>query len=437
MEWYYVLLLIFLCLIFLMLTGMPVFMAFMTVNVVGVYLFWGGESGLGQLILTMKNSVKSFVLLPFPLFILLGEVLFRSGMAGRAIDVVDTWLGRVPGRLGLLAVGAGVVSSTLSGSGVASTAMLAATLTPDMEKRGYKKPMSLGPILGAGGIAMIIPPSADIVLLASLASLSVGQLLMAGVLPGVLMGILYAGYIVLRCYFQPSIAPPYTIPHIPLGKKIRLTLINVVPIAIIIFLVIGVILVGIATPSEAAALGAIGAFILAACYKSLTWKVVKVSITNATKITIMLLSILLGAMAFSQILAYTGCVKGLIEFTTVLPLPPTAILVGMLITVLFLGCFMDEIALMMMILPIYMPIVKTLGFDPIWFAILLLINFEMALTTPPFGMILFVMKGSAPANTKMTDIYKAAIPFLICDAIAIFFIMMYPKIALWLPRIMN
>jgi tripartite ATP-independent transporter DctM subunit len=409
----------------------------MTVNVVGVYLFWGGESGLGQLILTMKNSVKSFVLLPFPLFILLGEVLFRSGMAGRAIDVVDTWLGKVPGRLGLLGVGAGVVSSTLSGSGVASTAMLAATLTPDMEKRGYKKPMSLGPILGAGGIAMIIPPSADIVLLASLASLSVGQLLMAGVLPGVMMGILYAGYIILRCYFQPSIAPSYSVPHIPLGKKIRLTLINVVPIAIIIFLVIGVILVGIATPSEAAALGAIGAFVLAACYKSLTWEVVKVSITNATKITIMLLSILLGAMAFSQILAYTGCVKGLIEFTTVLPLPPMAILVGMLITVLFLGCFMDEIALMMMILPIYMPIVKTLGFDPIWFAILLLINFEMALTTPPFGMILFVMKGSAPSDTKMTDIYKAAIPFLICDAVAIALIMMYPKIALWLPQIMN
>lgn len=164
---------------------------------------------------------------------------------------------------------------------------------------------------------------------------------------------------------------------------------------------------------------------------------VKKSFTNATKITIMLLSILLGAMAFSQILAYTGCVKGLIEFTTTLPLAPTAILVGMLITVLFLGCFMDEIALMMMILPIYMPIISSLGFDPIWFSILLLINFEMALTTPPFGMILFVMKGSAPPDTKMTDIYKAAIPFLICDTVAIFLIIMYPQIALWLPAIMQ
>jgi tripartite ATP-independent transporter DctM subunit len=436
-EWPIVLALIFVGLIILMLTGLPVAISFMAINVVGVFVFWGGEAGLGQLFLSMKNSVKSFVLLPFPLFILLGEVLFRSGMAGRAIDVVDTWLGGVPGRLGLLGVGAGVVSSTLSGSGVASTAMLSATLVPDMEARGYKKAMSLGPIIGSGGIAMIIPPSADIVLLASLASLSVGQLLMAGVLPGILLGILYAGYIVIRCAIQPSIAPPYQVPHIPLGVKIVMTLKNVVPIAIIIFLVIGVILVGIATPSEAAALGALGAFVLAACYRSLTWEVVRVSILNATRITVMLLTILLGAMAFSQILAYTGCVKGLIEFTTGLPLPPVAVLIGMLLTVFFLGCFMDEIALMMMMLPIYMPIVEALGFDPIWFAILLLVNFEMALTTPPFGMILFVMKGSAPPDTRMVDIYKAAVPFLICDAVAIALMIMFPEISTWLPTVMT
>jgi tripartite ATP-independent transporter DctM subunit len=260
---------------------------------------------------------------------------------------------------------------------------------------------------------------------------------MAGVLPGLLMGLLYAGYIIIRCYLQPSIAPPYNIPPIPLKAKIVATFKNIVPIGIIIFLVIGVILVGIATPSEAAALGALGAFILAACYKCLTWEVVKISITNATRITIMLLTILLGAMAFSQVLAYTGCVKGLIAFTTSLPLPPIAILIGMMLTVLFLGCFMDEIALMMMILPIYMPIVSTLGFDPIWFAILLLVNFEMALTTPPFGMILFVMKGAGPPDTKMVDIYRAAIPFLICDAFAIALIMLFPKIALWLPGLLE
>jgi TRAP-type C4-dicarboxylate transport system permease large subunit len=165
--------------------------------------------------------------------------------------------------------------------------------------------------------------------------------------------------------------------------------------------------------------------------------VARVSILNAAKITVMLLTILLGAMAFSQILAYTGCVKGLIEFTTSLPLPPVAVLIGMLVAVLFLGCFMDEIALMMMLLPIYMPIVEALGFDPIWFAILLLVNFEMALTTPPFGMILFVMKGAGPPDTRMVDIYKAAVPFLICDAVAVALIIMFPEISTWLPTVMT
>lgn len=436
MEWQLLLLFIFGGLVVLLLTGLPVAVGFMVMNVIGVYIFMGGEAGLGQLFLSMKDSVRTFVLLPFPLFILLGNVLFHSGMASRAIDVVDLWLGRLPGRLALLAVGSGVVVSTLSGSGVASAAMLSSTLVPDMEKRGYKKPMSVGPVMGSGGIAMIVPPSGDIVLLASLAYVSVGTLLMAGVFAGVLMGILYAAYIITRCYLQPSIAPPYKMPPIPLLKKIKGTVLDIVPIAIIIFLVIGVIFMGIATPSEAAAMGALGAFVLAACYRCLNWKVIKSSILSTGRITVMLLTILLGAMAFSQLLAYTGCVRGLVELATTLPIHPIAILIGMQLVVLVLGCFMDEVAIMMMIIPIYMPIVYALGFNPIWFLILLLINLEMALTTPPFGLILFVVKGVAPPDTTMGHLYKAALPFLACDAIAIALIIAFPQIALWLPSVM-
>lgn len=437
MEWQLLLLFIFGGLVVLLLAGLPVAVGFMVINVIGVYIFCGGEAGLGQLFLSMKDSVRTFVLLPFPLFILLGNVLFHSGMASRAIDVVDLWLGRLPGRLALLAVGSGVVVSTLSGSGVASAAMLSSTLVPDMEKRGYKKPMSVGPVMGSGGIAMIVPPSGDIVLLASLAYVSVGTLLMAGVFAGVLMSILYAAYIITRCYLQPSIAPPYKIPPIPLLKKIKGTVLDIVPIAIIIFLVIGVIFMGIATPSEAAAMGALGAFVLAACYRCLNWKVIKSSILSTGRITVMLLTILLGAMAFSQLLAYTGCIRGLVELATTLPLPPIAILIGMQLVVLVLGCFMDEVAIMMMIIPVYMPIVYALGFNPIWFLILLLINLEMALTTPPFGLILFVVKGVAPPDTTIGHLYKAALPFLACDAIAIALIIAFPQIALWLPSVMT
>jgi len=436
LEWYLALLFIFGGMILLLLTGMPVPVAFLIINVIGIYFFWGGAGGFGQLILSMTDSVASFVILPFPLFILLGEILFRSGMASRAIDVVDMWLGRLPGRLSILAVASGVVVSVLSGSGVASAAMLSSTLVPDMERRGYSLAMSAGPIMGSGGIAMIIPPSGTIVLVASLAMVSIGQLLIAGIIPGIILGALYMVYVVGRSYLQPHLAPPYNTPPMPLFPKIKATALNLLPVAIIIFLVTGVIILGIASPSEAAAMGALGAFLLAACYKSLNWEVIKAAVLNASRISVMLLSILLGATAFSQILAYTGAVRGLVDLATSVPLPPIAILIIMLFIVLMLGCFMDEVAILLMIIPIFMPIVHALDFNPIWFLILYLINMEMGLTTPPFGLILFAVKGVLPPRTRMGDIYKAAVPFLICDAIVIALIIYYPKIALWLPNLM-
>jgi tripartite ATP-independent transporter DctM subunit len=434
-EWQWIILLIFGSLVFLLLSGLPVAFGFVIINVVAVCILWGVDSGIGQLFLNMRQSVGNFVLLPIALFVLLGNILFESGLASRAVDIIDMWLGSLPGRLSLTAVGAGVILSALSGSAVASASMLGATLVPDMEKRGYKIPMSAGPVIGSGGIAMIVPPSGDVVLLASLACLSVGTLLIAGILPGIIMGILYATYILVRCKLQPSIAPPYKIAPTPLRQKIKATMRDIVPIAIIIFLVTGVIIAGIATPSEAAAMGALGSFILAACYGRLSWEVTKTSVLGAAKITVMLLTILLGATAFSQVLSYTGSVQGLLALTTSLPLPPIVILIGMMLVLLVLGCFMDELAMMMLALPIYMPIVYALGFNPIWFAILLLIVFEMALTTPPFGMILFVMKGVMP-KVKVGDLYKAALPFLACDAIALSLLIIFPQIVLWLPSIM-
>lgn len=435
MEWQLVLLFLFGSLTALILSGLPVAFCFVIVDVVGVYFFWGGETGLGQLILSMVDSVKSFTLLPILFFILLGEILFQSGMAGHAIEVIDSWLGHFPGRLGLAAVGSGVVISTLSGSSTASAAMLASTLVPEMEKRGYKKQMSLGPIMGSGGLAIMIPPSSVIVFLAALASLSVAKCLMAGIMPGLLMGALYATYIILRSYLQSSIAPPYKAVPIPLARKLKTTVANFVPVAIIIFLVTGVIFLGIATPSEAAATGAFGAFFLAAAYRHLSWKTIKASILPSIRITVMILTVLLGATAFAQILAFTGCTRGLVELVSTSPLPPIAIIIGMLGLLIIMGCFMDTLAVTMMLIPIYMPIVYALSFNPIWFIILFLLSIEMGLTTPPFGMILFVVKGAAPPDTTMGDIYRAGLPFLACDAIVMALIMLFPQIVLWLPSI--
>ena len=437
MEWWLVFAAIFGGLMVLLLAGLPVAFCFVVINVVGVLVFWGGEIGLRQLSLSMFDSVTTFTLLPFPLFVLLGEVLFQSGMALRAIDIVDMWLGRLPGRLSLLSVGSGVVLSTLSGSSIASVAMLGSTMVPEMEKRGYQKTMTLGPIVASGCLAMMIPPSGMAVLLASLAYVSVGGLLMAGIIPGLMMATFYAVYIVTRCALNPSLAPSYKVVSISLIKKIELTVRDLVPIAIIIFLVIGVILLGVATPSEAAAMGALGSFVLAACYRRLTWEIVKKSVLSASRIAVMLLAIMLGAKAFGQILVFSGCMKGITEWVTLLPVAPIIIIIGMQAIAMILGCFMDEVAIMLMVIPLYMPLVHLFGFNPLWFGLLLLINVETGLATPPFGLALFVMKGVAPPGTTTGELYRSVFPFILFNLVVMGLCIAFPQIALWLPTAMR
>lgn len=437
MEWWLILLFFGVALAVLLASSLPVAFCFMVINLIGVFIFWRGTAGLEQLILSMHAAVSTFVLLPVPLFVLMGVVLFHSGMGFKAIDVLDGWMGRLPGRLGLLAVASGTMFSTMSGSSMATTAMLGTLLVPEMEKRGYKKPMSIGPVIGSGGLAMIIPPSAMAVLLGSLANISIGKLLISGIIPGLLIALFYAAYIIGRCYLQPSIAPSYSFIPPPLLERMVSTARYVMPLGILIFLVIGLIFIGVATPSEAAAAGALGSLFLAAIYRRLNWNVAKNSILDAIRITIMVFMIITGSTAFSQLLAYTGASAGLVQFVAGLALPPVLLLMAMLAVVMVLGCFMDQYSIMMITFPIFMPIVELLGFPLVWFGLLMLINMEMANTTPPFGLLLFVMKGVAPPDTTMGDIYKAAIPFLICDAIVMGLVIIFPVLALWLPGLMR
>jgi len=418
-----------------MFTGLPLAFGFILINLIGAFLFWGGGAGVEQLVIRMAGSLTMFDLLPLPLFILMGEVMFHSGMAPLLIDAIDRWLGRLPGRLGLLAVGAGTLFSTLTGTSLASIAMLGTVLVPEMEKRGYKKPMSLGPILGSGGLAMMIPPSALAVLLGAIGVISVGKILIAIIVPGLLMALFYASYIILRCKFQPSIAPPYEVPPTPLSEKLMTTVRYILPVGFVIFMVIGVMMLGIATPSEAAATGALATFILAAFYRRLGWEVVKKSFVGTFKITVMLFMIICGATGFAQNLAYTGASRGFIELAVGLPVAPIVVVIFMQIVLLILGTFMDVVGIMMVTLPIYVPVIKTLGFDLVWFAAIMLLNIEMAITTPPYGTGLFTMKGVAPPDTTMGDIYKAALPFLGCDALVMAIMLAFPSVVLWLPSL--
>lgn len=437
MEWWLILLLIFLGLMFLLLLGVPVAIAFLGVNIVCVYIFWQGEQGLTQLILSIYNSINKFSLLPLPLFILMGETMFHSGVAPKLMSALDKTLGGLPGRLSLLAVGGGTLFGTLSGSSMAGAAVLGSVLIPEMEKRGYQKQMSLGPILGSGGLALMIPPSALGVLLAAIARFPIGDFLIAIIIPGLIMAFLYTVYIVGRCRIQPHLAPLYRVEKTPLPVKLKLLSLYVLPLGGIIFLVIGLIFLGIATPTESAALGAAGCFILAFIFKGFDWGMIKKSIAGSAKVSVMMFMILTGSTAFSQILGFTGAAGGLVNLATTLDLPPLAIVGIMQLVLLLMGVFMEPLSILMLTIPIFMPIVSNLGLDPIWFGVLMLLNMEMANTTPPFGLTLFVLKGVAPAGTTMKDVYYAGLPFLICDAVVMMLIIGFPQIVTWLPGLMS
>jgi tripartite ATP-independent transporter DctM subunit len=436
MEWWAVLSFFILGLILLLVTGFPIAFGFLLIDLLGVLLFMGWR-GVEQITLQVFSSLSTFTLAPIPMFILMGEIMFQSRMANDTIDVIDKWLGRIPGRLSLLAASGGTLFSALSGSTLANTAMLGTVLLPEMRRRGYKTPMAVGPIIGIGGVAMLVPPSSLAVVLASIGHISVGEILVGGVIPGILMGTLYTLYIVLRCWQNPSLAPRYEVSTYSLRTKVLGTITYVLPLGFVIFMVLGVMLLGLATPTEAAASGAMATLLVTVLYKRFNWTMLKAALTGTLEITIMVFMIIAASNTFSSILAFSGATRGLLEVVKGLEVHPLFLLLGMQLTVFVLGTFMETISIMMISLPVFMPIVTMLGFDPVWFGIIMLINFEMGLTTPPFGMMLFVMKGVAPEDIPIKDICWAALPFILCDMVAMVLIIVWPQLALWLPGLVR
>jgi tripartite ATP-independent transporter DctM subunit len=414
--------------------GLPVAFAFLTADLVGVLIFMGGERGIIQLVGNALNSVTSFTLLPVPLFVMMGELFFHTGIALRVFDALDKLLGRLPGRLSFLTVGGGTLFATLSGSSMANTALLGSLMVPEMTRRGYKKSMSIGPILGTGGLAMIIPPSALAVLLGSLARVDIGALLIAGVVPGLVLALLYAGVILIKVKMDPEAAPQYHVEPVRFLTKIRLIITDVLPMGLVIFLVIGLILLGWATPSEAAAFGVLGVLILAVVFRCLTWEAVVKSVNGALRVTVMAFLIILASSTFSQILAFSGASSGMLNWATSVDAVPVVALLIMFGVLLVLGMFMDQLSMMLLTVPIFFPLAQTFGFDLVWFGVIILLALEISFTTPPFGLLLFVMKGVAPPGTTMTDIYVAAIPFMACAMILVGLLILEPEIALYLTR---
>ncbi len=437
MEWYSIISLLFGVMVLLLLTGIPIAFAFLIVNLVAAYFFLGGIPGLIGAVVGVFTSMTTFTLLPVPFFILMGGLIFHTGLGLEAVNVLDKWLGKLRGRLSILAILMGVIIGALSGSTIATCALLGTILLPDMLKRGYSKNMSLGPLMGVGTVDALIPPNALTVVLASLANIDVGQLLIAGIVPGMIMSFLYFAYVVLWCRLFPDEAPVYDVPHVPLKEKVMATLRYLLPLSFIIFVVIGFIFLGIATPTEAAATGTLGSFILALLYRRLTWEAMKKAVMGTVKVTTMIFMIIIVSSTYGEILAFTGAASGMTNLITKLSVDPIIIVISMLVVVLILGCFMETVAIMMITIPIYMPVIHAFGYNTVWFGVMLLIALETGLITPPFGVTLFVMKGVAPPEITMADIWRAITPYVIIDIFCLAIVLVMPITATIVPSLMG
>jgi len=464
MEWYWTLLILLGSILFLMFIGLPVGIAFILVNTAAAVILFGrfGDldtnmfMGVNQLSDNAFANIAFFAIVPIPMFLLMGEMFFHTGLANRMFDAVEQLLGRVPARLSYVTVAGGTVFATLSGSSMGSTALLGTLMIPEMSKRGYKKKMSIGPILGTGGLAMLIPPSALAVLLGTLAELDIGKLLIAGIIPGLMLASFYAVLIFVQATLDPKAAPSYEVDPVSWGKRVRLITTDILPMISIIVMVIMLIMLGIATPSESAAYGSLGVILLAVIYMLIVpvlkgdfdtarrfgrefgtalWK----SMWGAGRVTVIALFILFGSSLFSNVLAASQASESLILWVTSFDVSGYTLLLIMFAVLLLLGMFMDQLAMMLLTVPIFFPIINGVDFGMdlnmklIWFAVIMLLAMEISFTTPPFGLLLFVMQGVAPPGTRFGEICIAALPYMGCAMLMVALIIMFPEIALWLP----
>jgi tripartite ATP-independent transporter DctM subunit len=433
MEWYWAVALLFGLIVTLMMTGMPVAIAFLASNIVGAMIFMGGVNGIPQILNNGFGAMTSFVLVPIPMFLLMGELFYYTGLATRMFNAIDKLMGNIPGRLAYVVVAGGTGFAALSGSSMGSCALLGSLMVPEMMKRGYNKYLSIGPIMGTGGLAVIIPPSALSVLLATLGRIDIGDLLIAGVVPGLVLALMYVILIFVWTLADPNAAPRYVVKGASALEKLRLVLVDIVPMFFVIAVCIGIMVAGVATPTEAAAIGCVAVMVLAICYRCLKWESFRKAVDGALRVTVMAFLIILGSATFSQMLAFSGANQGMINWALGFNVSPLAMLFIMIGIILFLGCFMDQLSMMLLTAPVFFPLAKTLGFDLIWFGTIMLLALEVGYTTPPFGLLLFVMKGVAPPGTTMRDIYLAAAPFIVCVLLLILAIIFFPPIAIWLP----
>lgn len=434
MEWYVFLTGAVLLMLGLFAVGLPIFLAFLTLNLVGLYVLTGNFKGVLLVVNSIYDTGASLSLAAIPLFILLGEILFRSNAVNVIFNAVDALVGALRSRLYVVSVILSTIFGALSGSAMAVAAMMGSSLLPEMEKRGYQRTLSMGAILGGSSLAPIIPPSVMAVVLGILAGVSISSLLVAGVVPGLVLGFVFFMYVVVRIRLNPSLAPVSTdATGLPWSTRIGLVL-RAVPFTGIIVAIMGLIMSGVATPTEAAAVGCVVAAVLCSVFASLNTKKLLEALKATAWTTSMIMVIMVCSVSFSQVLNMSGVTTSLVQSVIGLNWSPALMFVLLMGLGFVLCMFIDQIAVMILLVPLYKPIVTGLGFDPLWFWAIFLVNVAVGNITPPFGYSLFTLQGVA--RVSIHELYRAAMPFVTLYLIMVAVFALVPPLVTYLPSLM-
>jgi tripartite ATP-independent transporter DctM subunit len=426
-------LLFFASLLFFLLLGLPLVFVLGGISIVFLYFTWGAHA-FYMVAAQIWGSMNSFVLLAIPLFIFMAMILERAGVATDLYRMMHLWWAGVRGGLAVGTVAICAIFAAMSGISGAAVVSMGTIALPAMLKRGYDKELALGCINSGGGWGILIPPSIIMILYSLITGVSVGALFAAGVLPGLLLFVLVSLYIAIRCYIQPRLGPP--LPKEERGdwrEKLVALKAVILPIMIIV-MVLGAIMGGFATPTEAAALGVLGAIISSVVYGRFTWELMATSAVRTFRLTGMIMWILFAAHAFSSAYSSMGAQRFLMGLMEYIPGGAWGALIFIMVVIFLLAMVLDPVGIMLITLPVFLPIVQLHGFDPIWFGILFIVMMEIGYMTPPFGFNLFYLKGIAPPEISMGDIYRSVIPFTIVELIGLVLIILFPAIALWLPQ---
>jgi tripartite ATP-independent transporter DctM subunit len=398
-----------------------------------IMFIWGG--GLSLLGGVLWSSLNIYGLTAVPAFVFVGEVILRSGLSGMAFECISPIAARLPGKLLQVNIALCTIFAAVFGSSTACAAAVGSIVFPELRRRNYDEELILGTICVAGTLAFMIPPSSQFVLYGSLVNVSIGALFAAGVIPGLMMAFLFMFYLGVKARLSPQIVPSEE-KLVPLRESLK-SLFKLWPLALIMMACVGPIYAGLATPTESAGIGAVASIIIAYFFGKLQLRSLWQCIKDTTKVTCMLFFIIIGAMTMSTAISQLGLPRQVIEWIGSLTVPPTAIMAAIYLLYIILGCLFDGISMMVMTLPFVFPIVLHLGYDAIWFGVMMCLLIEIGMVTPPVGMNLFMVQAVAGENTTIGQIFRGSLPFLVCSLIVLVVITLVPEVVTWLPSVIT